>query len=117
MTAQIHEKESITFKPNLFTDDALANYWMRQVTVRLRREICWIWQERGIAPDLRKATPPPFVDRVSASVDMVRYWEEKNTERPHGSERKRKLKAISRGRTGPEKPAEEKRRAGGLRRR
>lgn len=75
----------ITFTPHLLADDPLANYWMRQVTIRLRREICWLWQEHSkrhqchSTPDSEKAKIPPFVDRVSASIDMVRYWEEKNT--------------------------------------
>ena len=57
--------------------DAYTIYWMRQVTVRLRREICWCWNERGVS-DSKSGMLPPLVDKVSASLDMSRYWEEKN---------------------------------------
>ena len=39
--------ESIVFSPGLRADDPRANYWMRQATLRVRREIAWIWHERG----------------------------------------------------------------------
>ncbi|MGH7901620.1 MAG: ATP-binding protein [Thermodesulfobacteriota bacterium] len=73
----INKKEPITFSPNLFAEDAYANYWMRQVTIRLRREICWCWYERGTLPDASSSTLPPFVEKVPAILDMSRYWEEK----------------------------------------
>ncbi|MCP4403241.1 MAG: ATP-binding protein [bacterium] len=72
-------QKPITFSPALRADEVHAIYWMRQVTIRLRREICWCWYERGVLPDSNSATLPPFVDKASASLDMRRYWEEKNT--------------------------------------
>jgi hypothetical protein len=43
--------------------------------LRLRREICWIWQERtGSAPT---GIMPPLIDRLSDSLDRARYWEDK----------------------------------------
>jgi hypothetical protein len=51
---------------------------MRQVTLRLRREICWCWYERGLLPDSHPGVLPPFTDKVSAALDMSRFWEEKS---------------------------------------
>ncbi|UJS16681.1 MAG: ATP-binding protein [Candidatus Jettenia sp.] len=79
MTTVAIEKKPVTFTPQLHADDAYANYWMRQVTIRLRREICWRWYERGVLPDASPTTLPPFSDKVSAILDMSRFWEEKNT--------------------------------------
>jgi hypothetical protein len=68
-------REICAFSPSLAPADSLANYWLRQVMVRLRREVCWMWQERtGGAPS---GIMPPLVDRLSESLDQSRYWEEK----------------------------------------
>jgi hypothetical protein len=67
--------ELCVFSPGLTTTDPNANYWLRQVMLRLRREICWMWQERtGAAPT--GITPPP-IDHLSESLDRARYWVEK----------------------------------------
>jgi hypothetical protein len=71
--------EFITFSPALRAADACANYWMRQVTIRLRREICWSWHERGVQPGSGPAVLPPFSDRVLHTLDQSRYWAEKKT--------------------------------------
>lgn len=68
--------EPVVFSPNLRAGDALANYWMRQATLRARREIAWIWQERGLN-DAHPDELPPVVDRSSESLDLSRYWAEK----------------------------------------
>ncbi len=34
--------------PGVRGHDALAQYWLGQVTLRLRREVCWLWRERGL---------------------------------------------------------------------
>jgi len=78
MTAATEREGLVTFLPCLRADDACANYWMRQVTVRLRREVCWCWHERGGAGEVSGALPP-FADRVSAALDMSRFWIEKQT--------------------------------------
>lgn len=63
------------FSPGLSAAEPSANHWLRQVTLRLRREICWMWQERtGAEP---AGLVPPLVDRLSESLDRVRYWEDK----------------------------------------
>ncbi|HEY5928106.1 MAG TPA: ATP-binding protein [Kofleriaceae bacterium] len=55
--------------------DPLAAYWVGQANARLRRELAWAWHERGIL-DPRGALPP-FTDRASHAVDLVRRWDEK----------------------------------------
>src|SRR2546421_7924589 len=76
MTTAAEQKEFITFSPALRADDELANYWLRQVTLRLRREPCWRWHECGLqAKD--DTSLPPFADKVAASLDFTRFWEQK----------------------------------------
>lgn len=67
----------IVFSPNLRAGDELANYWMRQATLRVRREIAWIWHERGISSPPQSGELPPVVDRASDSLDLSRHWAEK----------------------------------------
>lgn len=76
MEAVVNRKEFITFSPGLRADDPCANFWMRQVTIRLRREVCWCWHERGLQP-ADGSTLPPFSNRVSTTLDMSRFWAEK----------------------------------------
>jgi hypothetical protein len=68
-------RDPAAFSPGLSAGDPLANHWLRQVMLRLRREVCWAWQERGAGPPAAGA--PPFVDRLSDSLDRARYFEEK----------------------------------------
>jgi hypothetical protein len=67
------------FQPALAVDDALASYWLAQVTLRLRREICWLWRERGQLAGARDAAAllPPFTDRLGEVLDLQRYGEQK----------------------------------------
>ncbi len=69
--------ENIVFSTNLRADDEWANYWMRQATLRLRREIAWIWNERGHTGKARMGELPPIIDQVSNSLDFARYRDEK----------------------------------------
>ncbi|MBA4719434.1 MAG: ATP-binding protein [Nitrosopumilus sp.] len=71
-------KKSISFSPELHVEDELLNYWLNQVTVRLRREILWYWHERvGSAKNFQEKTLPPFVDKTEASLNLTRFWENK----------------------------------------
>jgi SpoVK/Ycf46/Vps4 family AAA+-type ATPase len=79
MTTVARPSQFITFMPALRAADACANYWMRQVTIRLRREICWSWHERGVQAGSGPAVLPPFSDRVLHTLDQSRYWAEKKT--------------------------------------
>jgi hypothetical protein len=69
----------LTFSPGLSIADPLAAYWIRQVTLRLRREICWLWRERGVLAGLAlpSGALPPFTDRLAATLDFARYADEK----------------------------------------
>jgi hypothetical protein len=70
-----------TFSPALRADDPLAAYWLRNVTLRLRREICWLWRERGISAahaGERGFALPPFTDRLESSLDLSRHAIEKH---------------------------------------
>jgi len=77
MTTAAKKQEFVTFSPNLRGDDPCANYWMRQVTFRLRREVCWCWHERGLQTLPGEGTLPPFSDKVSQVLDLSRFWAEK----------------------------------------
>ena len=68
----------VGFVPGVDGDDALAQYWLGQVTLRLRREVSWLWRERGLqtAGTSASAVPPP-VDRALAALDLVRYERDK----------------------------------------
>jgi adenylate kinase family enzyme len=65
------------FSPGLVPADPLAAYWLSQVTLRLRREVWWIWHERGLAPAAEPSTLPPLADRALEALDLARYAEAK----------------------------------------
>jgi hypothetical protein len=68
----------IAFLPGLRGGDALAEYWLEQVTLRLRREMSWLWRERGPQKaDLSPSPVPPPIDRALAALDLVRYERDK----------------------------------------
>jgi len=69
--------EFVVFSPNLSGDDPLANYWLRQATLRCRREIAWIWHERGLNSPSQPGELPPMADKASDSLDLTRHWAEK----------------------------------------
>lgn len=68
---------AVTFQPALAPGDPLANHWLREVTVRLRREVCWLWHERSPGISGAPGALPPFSDRLSATLDQTRYAEQK----------------------------------------
>jgi hypothetical protein len=74
-------REPLTFLPRVQVADAPAAYWLSQVTLRLRREVCWLWRERGMlagaSPADGAATLPPFTDRLSGVLDLMRYERDK----------------------------------------
>jgi hypothetical protein len=67
----------IAFTPALQGEDPLGNYWLQQVTTRLRREICWLWQERGALVVEHPGSLPPFSHKLSTALDLTRYAQEK----------------------------------------
>src|SRR5262249_39412845 len=77
MSSKSKQVEYTVFSPNLRADDELANFWMRQVTIRLRREIAWLWQERGLSAPVNREQLPDPIDKLSVSLDLTRHWAEK----------------------------------------
>ena len=67
----------VAFSPGLQPAEAAVSFWLRQATLRLRREICWIWQERGLLPPTSTTTLPPFSDQAATSLNLTRYSDEK----------------------------------------
>ena len=81
MTATIDERPRTTFSPRLEPGDPLAIYWLRQVSLRLRREIAWRWHEQGGSPPvsagpLIPATRDPIIDALDRGrfVDDQRHF-------------------------------------------
>lgn len=77
MQSEAYKSAPVVFSPDLRADDELANYWLRQATLRLRREIAWIWHERGNGAEIRPGELPPAIDKASDSLDLSRHWLEK----------------------------------------
>jgi ATPase family associated with various cellular activities (AAA) len=72
--------EPITFVPGVRGHDALAQYWLGQVMLRLRREVSWLWRERSLQTAGASVSPlPPLVDRALSALDLVRYEHDKRT--------------------------------------
>jgi len=76
MSTATANSRPVTFSPQLVPDDPLALHWLRQVTLRLRREVAWIWHERGLTPGTA-GTLPPASDRAAEALDLARYSEDK----------------------------------------
>ena len=78
------KNDSVAFLPGIRGSDRVAQYWLCQVTLRLRREVCWLWRERraqGVDPAQAQAPGgadlPPFVDPALGALDLARYVEAK----------------------------------------
>jgi len=67
------QREMVTFLPGLSPGDPWAGWWLRQATVRLRREVCWLWHERA-GQDGEPDRLPPFSDRLSSALDLTRHY-------------------------------------------
>ena len=63
--------------PGIAVDDPHAAWWLRQVALRLRREVAWCWHQRGESPQRDDGVLPPAGDPVMASLDLTRYSEDK----------------------------------------
>src|SRR5207244_12509156 len=77
IASEAQQLDPIVLTPNLRTGDDLASYWMRQATLRLRREVAWTWHERGIGAVRGWGELPPSIDAASYSLDLSRHWVEK----------------------------------------
>ena len=72
MTAAPH-LAPVAFIPGLQAGDAVASYWLRQATVRLRREIAWLRHERGALPSNGAQELPLRLNPAQAALDLVRF--------------------------------------------
>ena len=57
--------------------DALARHWLRQVTLRLRREVAWCGTSAAQRPRPDAAALPPPTDPRIDSLDLARYRDDK----------------------------------------
>jgi hypothetical protein len=70
----------VTFLPEVRGTDPIAQYWLQQATLRLRREVCWLWRERTRTArdevEVCRALPP-LSDRGATALDHARYDSER----------------------------------------
>lgn len=73
--------EPAAFLPGTGGADMLARHWLRQVTLRLRREVCWLWRERQTqaGSDTLPGPLPPFTDPTLGTLDLLRYDQDKHS--------------------------------------
>ena len=71
------EEEKISFTSGIRTEDNLANYWLMQVTLRLRREICWLQNEQRINIESINPVLPEFPDKLSSILNIEKFYERK----------------------------------------
>ena len=63
--------------PALVVPDVLAAWWVRQVVLRLRREVCWTWWQRtGAVPTEATRLPPPG-DAAQECLDLSRFHDDR----------------------------------------
>ena len=77
MTVDLKAEKPFTMMPGFSVNDQMAKHWLRQVTIKLRREIAWLWYEQGVLPEGRPDTLPPFKDKAPAVLNMQRFWKKK----------------------------------------
>lgn len=62
------------FAPQIAVSDPHAAAWLAECTLRLRREVAWLWHERGTLHGIDGAgSLPPLIDPLHASLDLNRY--------------------------------------------
>jgi hypothetical protein len=71
--------EAVTFTPSVAPLEPSLAAWLSQSTLRLRREICWRWHQRGAEAQDWTALPEPDVNRLQESLDLTRYWQAKQS--------------------------------------
>ncbi len=62
-----------TFTPELEVSGALTASWLSEATLRLRREVCWLWHQRGTNTKQNDDQLPPNIDAISESLDLQRF--------------------------------------------
>lgn len=67
----------VAFTPHIRSADPVAASWLAEATLRLRREICWLWRQRGGEPATAGASLPPPGDATVESLDLMRFADSK----------------------------------------
>ena len=66
----------VAFTPGLDAADPVGSHWLLQVSLRLRREICWRWHLRDESPPHAGALPAP-ANPMMVSLDLARHADAK----------------------------------------
>ena len=63
------------FARRVSVGDSAARVWLAEVTLRLRREVAWLWHERGVLHGLdgSGSALPPMIDPLHEALDINRY--------------------------------------------
>ena len=62
------------FAPRIEVGDPTAGTWLANATLRLRREVAWLWHERGTLHSLEGGgAVPPMIDPLHEALDLNRY--------------------------------------------
>ncbi len=62
------------FAPGLAVGCPVAAAWLAGATLRLRREVAWLWHERGTLHGIEAAGAlPPLIDPLAEALDLNRY--------------------------------------------
>lgn len=77
----IEELPVSTINPALQVHDEYLSFWLRNVTIRLRREICWNLKERSLLMDPKTHGMEPssdlFLRNGLIESNQARYWNQK----------------------------------------
>jgi hypothetical protein len=66
-----------TFTPELEISGALTASWLSEATLRLRREVGWLWHQRGTSTKQNDDQLPPSIDAISESLDLQRFTDDR----------------------------------------
>jgi DNA polymerase III delta prime subunit len=70
-----------TFNPALQVQDEYLSFWLQNVTLRMRREMCWNLRERSLLMNPETHVPGAFTDALLRKglldLNQVRYWGQK----------------------------------------
>lgn len=63
------------FTPGITVEDPVARFWLGQSTMALRREVAWLWYERGTlrGVDATDAGLPQPIDPLTEALDRMRF--------------------------------------------
>ncbi len=64
----------VGFAPRIEVEDPAARVWLTETTLRLRREVAWLWHERGTLHGLEGGGAlPPVIDPLHEALDLNRF--------------------------------------------